>query len=96
MGRFKTREERLRKQTIKQFQTKGVKMSTPRSQKEINDEYSLSCAQLGQLKYKIEVLEAESQTLMEKLKKLNLEGSERQKLDAETTKTETPAEAVNV
>jgi hypothetical protein len=84
MGRLKTHEERLHKiqrnKAIKQLQTKGIKM-TPRTMKEINDEYGLVCAQLGDVTNKLEAQKAKAEEFLSKLKSLSAEASQRDQLD---------------
>jgi hypothetical protein len=99
MGRFKIHEERLRKiqskKAIKKLKTKGIKVM-PRTMKEINDDYSLTCARLGDLTHKLEVQKTQELELREKLKSLSSEASERNRLDNESAAQPTTQPDVGV
>ena len=57
----------------------------PRSKQEVDEHYTAQCAKVGHAYYQKLLVEAQLQKEVQELDKINQEGFERKRLDAETT-----------
>lgn len=67
-----------------------VKLPEPRSLKEINDDYTRLCAALGDARYKEYRHTQEVERLTKEIFEVDIEASERVKLDKESAAASTP------
>lgn len=66
---------------------------SPRTIPEIQNDYNVACAQLGQVEFRISMLQRESTALRESLINLDYEAGERNKMDAEAKAKEQTAQS---
>ena len=66
-----------------------LKAPEPRTMEEINKAYGAAAARYGNEQYKLEVQKRTVDNMFQELLALNNEGAARQKIEAETAKTET-------